>query len=99
MMEKKRKDNIIEAFQMKEFSIILDSNPTTGYSWVPLFDKSFLELIDRSFKENSKRIGSPGKEVFKFNPIKRGSTTLIMIYKRVWKKNSIQKINYKIKIQ
>lgn len=99
MMEKKSKDNIIEAFEMKEFLIILDSNPTTGYSWVPLYDKSFLELRDRSFKMNSKRIGSSGKEVFKFNPIKRGITTLTMIYKRAWEENILKKVNYEIKIQ
>ena len=93
------KDNRIEAFYMKEFSIILDSNPTTGYSWVPLFDKNFLELRDRSIKMNSKKFGSSSKEMFKFNPIKSGITNLTMIYKRVWEKNEIQKITFEIKIQ
>lgn len=97
-MENEIKDNIIEAFHMKEFSITLDSNPTTGYSWVPLFDKSFLELRDRSFKRNSKKFGSSSKEVFKFCPIKNGNTTLTMIYKRVWEENEIQKVNFEIKI-
>ncbi len=92
------RDNIIEAFLMKEFSITLDFNPSTGYSWVPLFDKSFLELRERTIKMNTKKFGSPSKELFKFNPIKCGNTTLIMIYKRVWEKNGIKKINFEIKI-
>ena len=92
------KDNIIEAFLMKEFSMTLDSNPTTGYSWVPLFDKGFLELRDRSFKRNGKKFGSPSKEVFKFYPIKSGNTTLTMIYKRAWEENEIKKVYFEIKI-
>ncbi len=83
---------------MKEFSITLDSNPSTGYSWVPLFDNRFLELRDRYFKLNSKRIGSSSKEVFKFNPIKCGNTTLTMIYKRVWEENGIREVNFEITI-
>ena len=98
-MENEIKDNIIEAFHMKEFLITLDSNPTTGYSWVPLFDKSFLELRDRSFKRNSKKFGSPSKEVFKFCPIKNGNTTLTMIYKRAWEENGILKLNFEIRIR
>ena len=93
------KDNIIEAFFMKEFSITLDSNPTTGYSWVPIFDKGFLELRDRSFKRIGKKFGSSSKEVFKFYPIKCGNTTLTMIYKRAWEENGIQKVNFEIRIR
>ena len=93
------KDNIIEAFLMKEFLIVLDSNPTTGYSWVPIFDNSFLELRDRSFKRNGKMFGSPSKEVFKFYPIKRGNTTITMIYKRAWEENEIKKVYFEIRIR
>ncbi|MFX0026768.1 MAG: protease inhibitor I42 family protein [Candidatus Hermodarchaeota archaeon] len=93
------KPNLIEAFHMKEFSIILDSNPSTGYSWVPSFDKNFLELINRAIKVNNIKLGSTSKEIFKFYPIKCGITTLTMIYKRVWEKHEIQKINFKINIQ
>jgi inhibitor of cysteine peptidase len=92
------KNTIIEAFHMKEFTITLDSNPTTGYSWVPIFDKSFLKLRDRSFKRNVKKFGSPSKEVFKFYPIKCGNTTLTMIYKRAWEEKEVQKIVFEIKI-
>ena len=60
------KDTVIEVFHMKEFSIKLDSNPSTGYSWVPLFDENFLELRDRMIKTNSKKFGSPSKEIFGF---------------------------------
>lgn len=92
------KNTIIEVYYMKEFSISLDSNPTTGYSWVPLFDKSFLELRDRSFKRYTKKYGSPLKETFKFYPIKRGNTTITMIYKRAWKEKGIQQVVFEIRI-
>jgi len=97
-MVNKIKDDTIKAFYMKDFSITLDSNPSTGYSWVLSFDESFLELRDRSIKMNSKKFGSSSKEVFKFNPIKCGTTNLIMIYKREWEENEIQKVNFEIKI-
>ncbi len=93
------RDNIIEAFHMKEFSITLDSNPTTGYSWVPLFDNNILELKERSIKMNTEKFGSSSKEMFKFKPIKCGTTTLTMIYKRVWEENGIKKVNFEIKIK
>lgn len=97
-MDNKTKATVIEASYMKEFAITLDSNPTTGYSWVLLFDNKFLELRDRSFKMNSIRLESPGKEIFKFNPIKRSNTTLTMICKRTWEKHKIQKLNFEVRI-
>jgi len=93
------KHNIIEAFLNKEFSIMLDSNPTTGYSWVALFDERFIELRERLIKVNSKKYGSPSKEIFRFYPIKRGNTTLTMIYKRAWEEHEIKKINFEIRIK
>ncbi|MFX0042979.1 MAG: protease inhibitor I42 family protein [Candidatus Hodarchaeota archaeon] len=93
------KNTLIEAYHMKEFSISLDSNPTTGYSWVPIFDKSFLELRGRSFKRDDQKFGSPSKEVFKFYPIRRGNTTLKMIYKRSWEEKGVKKVYFEIKIK
>lgn len=62
-MENNINDNMIEAFYMKEFSITLDSNPSTRYSWIPLFDNRFLELRDRSFKAISIKLGPKIKMV------------------------------------
>jgi len=101
-MENEIRNAIIEATCMKEFSITLDTNPSTGYSWVPLFDAKFLELRDRSFKPNnkeSKRLGSSSKEVFTFTPIQRGNTTITLTYKREWEENGIQTTNFEIKIK
>ena len=101
-MENEIRNTIIEATCMKEFSITLDTNPSTGYSWVPLFDAKFLELRDRSFKPNnkeSKRLGSSSKEVFTFSPIQRGNTTITLTYKREWEENGIQTTNFEIKIK
>ena len=101
-MESEIKNTIIETSCMKEFSITLDSNPSTGYSWVSLFDTKFLELRDRSFEskdKESKRMGRWSKEVFTFNPIKHGNTTITMIYKRAWEENGIQTVNFNVKIK
>lgn len=101
-MESEIKNTIIETSCRKEFSITLDSNPSTGYSWVSLFDTKFLELRDRSFEskdKESKRMGSPSKEVFTFNPIKHGNTTITMIYKRTWEENGIKTVNFDVIIK
>lgn len=31
----------------REFSIVLESNPASGFSWQPLFDDSFIHIILR----------------------------------------------------
>jgi len=101
-MENEIKNSVIEATCMKEFSITLDANPSTGYSWVPSFDTKYLELRDRSFKphdKESKRMGSSSKEVFTFTPIQRGNTTITLTYKREWEENGIQTANFEIKIK
>lgn len=97
-MKNKSQKDTIDVFLMKEFSILLDSNPSTGYSWIPLFDEKFIELKNHSFKTNSKRLGSGGTESFKFNPIKHGTTILTMNYKRSWENHQLKEIKFEIRI-
>jgi inhibitor of cysteine peptidase len=72
-----------------EFTIELESNPTTGYRWHPVFD-DLLELISNHFTQTSKLIGAGGVECFNFKAIKPGRTTIKMLYNRPGQKK-IQK--------
>ena len=70
----------------EEFTIKIESNPTTGYSWQPGFDQNVLRLISSGFTPTSKLMGAAGTERFTFKAISQGRTTVKMIYKRVWEK-------------
>ncbi len=61
----------------KEFTIALDSNRTTGYSWEVSFDKAFLKLMADYYKPpTNQRPGAGGAQNFTFlrsNTVKRRS--------------------------
>jgi len=77
----------ITANKSQEFTISLESNPTTGYQWIPIFNTSIINLISHSFQPSTtKLIGSPGTEIFKFKAINYGTQSLKMFYKRSWEK-------------
>ncbi|MFX0012148.1 MAG: protease inhibitor I42 family protein [Candidatus Hermodarchaeota archaeon] len=55
-------------------------------------------MKNRSFKTDSKRLGSGGTEIFKFNPIKYGTTILTMNYKRSWENHELKEVKFEIRI-
>jgi predicted secreted protein len=71
----------------QEFQIILESNPTTGYQWIPTFNTSIINLISHSFQPATIILmGRPGTDIFKFKAIDYGTESLMMFYKRSWEK-------------
>lgn len=71
----------------QEFTIILQSNPTTGYQWIPTFNTGIINLISHSFRSaRTTLIGAPGTDIFKFKAIDYGTELLKMFYKRSWEK-------------
>ncbi len=82
-------DSSIQAAVGQEFTIILDSNPTTGYSWEfsspP--DEQIIELIDSSFQPPRTRLkGAGGKQLWIFRAAASGQTTISLKYIRPWEK-------------
>lgn len=74
----------------QEFTIILESNPTSGFKWLPKFDGSILNLVSHDFQPSTtKRIGSSGKDIFTFLAISFGSDKLKMLYKRSWEEQFV----------
>ncbi|MFH1115009.1 MAG: protease inhibitor I42 family protein [Pseudomonadota bacterium] len=81
----------------KQFTIVVESNPTTGYSWSADFDKSRLRLESSSYERPAEPIpGSGGKQVFVFVPIKEGKTEVVLQYRRSWEKVPVKKRTYKV---
>ncbi len=81
------------------FEIVLDSNPTTGYSWQAEYDAAYLELVDQTFQASSDLIGAGGTETFIFRPLQDGETETTMTYKRPWEQDALQTELYVVVVQ
>ena len=86
----------VEVEEGLEFSLVLESNPTTGYSWQlaePL-DEELLRLVGTSFEakggshgEGGEIVGAPGEEVWTFEALEAGKTEVVLEYVRPWEKD------------
>jgi predicted secreted protein len=65
----------------KDFTISLESNPSTGFEWWTNFDPNYLSLSNSTF------IG--GKKLFTFNTRSTGNTEVIMLLLRPWENGTI----------
>lgn len=92
-------NNTIEVSrEAPEFTIRLDSNPTTGYSWsAKQYDGKLLTLVNSEFfPPNSNCIGASGYEIWTFRAnlaaFTASTTTRIeMRYARSWEKQGDSK--------
>ncbi|NYT00309.1 MAG: protease inhibitor I42 family protein [Methanocellales archaeon] len=67
------------------FSVVLPSNPTTGYRWEVNFDFNYVQLTDSSYvTSNPVLVGSSGNETFEFLAVKSGETEMTFYYSRPW---------------
>ena len=73
------------------FTIVLAANHTTGYSWrlaTPL-DSNILKQLNENYSEdNSARIGSGGRELWTFEPLRKGTTHIEFEYARPFEKDA-----------
>jgi len=67
-----------------DFTIKLESNPTTGYSWQPIYDDTYVKLISNDFVQATNLMGGGGVERFMFRAVKSGNSNIEMSYKRDW---------------
>jgi len=79
----------VEVASGDKFTITLEGNPTTGYSWeVSEFDQAVVELVgEPDYKTDSKMIGSGGVYTFTFKAAAAGTTNLKLIYHRSWEED------------
>jgi predicted secreted protein len=91
-------DNVIHARVNEEITIVIESNPSTGYNWQPHFNEGALELMDSDFVPESLAMGSGGVEVFRFLPKKAGKEKIKMSYKRQWEQKPVKEMVYSIRI-
>ena len=100
-------DSIINSFKIRkeglqvildaEFSIELDSNPSTGYSWEVDFDGDYLDLVGNMYlPDDTELIGSGGKERFTFKAKKQGEAMIYASYLRSWEEEPIEEQEIRI---
>lgn len=68
--------------------LTLDSNATTGYTWVidPAVDATLMTVKDEYIAPVTppNMVGAPGQQKFTFNALKAGTVELKMVYKQNW---------------
>ena len=81
----------LEARVGEEFTLVLESNRTTGYSWqlTEPFDEGIIRLISSEYKAPETRvIGAGNKEVWTFKAVGKGRAIIHMEYVRPWEKDT-----------
>jgi inhibitor of cysteine peptidase len=67
--------------------VMLESNPTTGYEWAEavINDKEIITQADRNFvAPKTDMAGASGTDVWTFDSLKEGTTTIKFSYGRPW---------------
>lgn len=65
----------------KEFKIILDSNPTTGYHWEVMgdLDESVVQFVSKNYKADGLQVvGSGGKDMWVFKAVAAGEAAITL---------------------
>lgn len=89
----------------ERFKIVLESNPTTGYSWQfrqPV-DSTLLKLVETQYtaKPNpDKLMGRGGHDHWFFEALAAGTTLISLQYLRPWDSTSVeQKLDFTVEIK
>jgi predicted secreted protein len=86
------------------FNIILQSNPTTGYSWIlENYDTNLIIPVSHKFypPTDKKLVGAPGYEKWTFRVKRLGfivpqATNIVLSYTRLWENQEAQSTNFKV---
>jgi predicted secreted protein len=77
-------DAVMSALVGQELTVTLGSNLTTGFQWLEaeISDESIIQQVSRVFvlpeAEGDPVPGTPGKEIWTFKALKKGTTTIFM---------------------
>jgi len=72
----------------KTFTIALDANATTGYSWAQTIgDKTVVTFVSNEYAAETRDpqvVGGGGTDTFAFKAVGKGTTTITLNYARPW---------------
>jgi inhibitor of cysteine peptidase len=85
-------------------SIVLDSNPSTGYQWQLAHspDGELLKLLNSTYRAPiTELVGAGGKEIWSFKALSVGQRTIVFEYVRSWEKNKepVKRTTFTVNIQ
>jgi inhibitor of cysteine peptidase len=89
-MTEQNSGQIVEIQAGQQIVITLKSNPTTGYKWelTSELNPAILELVSQEYiAPQGGAIGAGGEEVWEFQGVGRGESSIVLEYRRSWEKN------------
>ncbi len=92
----------IEVKANGEFTIALDSNPTTGYSWKAVYEESQFELLSDNYEQNETEgmvVGAGGTQYLHFKALKAGDFEITMDYKRAWESEPVERMVFSVEVK
>ena len=96
-------DKPIKAAAGTQFAIELESNPTTGYEWQPVFSPEKVRLVRRERSPAARQadgegpaFGAGGTERFVFEALAAGATVIGMALKRSWEPAALEQRSYRV---
>jgi inhibitor of cysteine peptidase len=90
---------LVETRSGETFTITLESNPATGYTWEEEHDSSMLEVLRANdFRAGSDAVGAGGTEAFEFRALRPGETEIRFQYKRAWEEEPAEERRYRVRI-
>ncbi len=67
--------------QGQNFTIQLQSNPSTGYQWKPTYNNASITLVNQTYvASSSSLLGAPGADVFTFQGTQTGTSVIKFSY-------------------
>lgn len=81
------------------FRIVIESNASTGYKWVPDLSGQDFELVREDYKEGLGRPGAPGTQVFELKALKSGTFNLRFDYVRPWEGQPVEQVEYTVVVK
>ncbi len=93
------KERVINLKVGDTYTVVLDSNQSTGYSWAPTFDSALLELVDQEFTASTTMLGAAGQEHIRFRALAKGTTEVRFAYQRAWEGNAERVATYQFNIK
>ena len=80
----------------EQFVIALEENPTTGYVWEAVFDRSLIELLGKEHHRKDGSMGAGGTTEFMFQALKKGTTRMVFRLTRPWEGAAIKTVDFEI---
>jgi predicted secreted protein len=85
------------------FTITLDANKSTGYSWSAEVSDTTILMIEGSdyVVPETHVMGRAGQEVWRFRGVMQGSVTIVFKYARPWDKDTpaAKSVTFNVKVQ